>query len=67
TGRTTFVIAHRLSTVLRADKVLVLEQGGIVEAGTHQQLLEARGVYYRLYGEQFQGLGEGVSAFGTRR
>ncbi|MGH7381762.1 MAG: ABC transporter ATP-binding protein [Candidatus Methylomirabilales bacterium] len=67
TGRTTFVIAHRLSTVLRADKVLVLEQGGIVETGTHQQLLEARGVYYRLYWEQFQGLREGVSGFEARR
>jgi subfamily B ATP-binding cassette protein MsbA len=64
-GRTTFVIAHRLSTIIRADKILVLEQGEIVEAGTHQQLLEARGVYCRLYQKQFQGLEEGVAAFGT--
>ena len=64
-GRTTFVIAHRLSTIIRADKILVLEQGEIVETGTHQQLLEARGVYHRLYQKQFQGLEEGVAAFGT--
>jgi subfamily B ATP-binding cassette protein MsbA len=64
-GRTTFVIAHRLSTIIRADKILVLEQGEIVETGTHQQLLEARGVYCRLYQKQFQGLEEGVAAFGT--
>jgi subfamily B ATP-binding cassette protein MsbA len=64
-GRTTFVIAHRLSTIIRADKILVLEQGEIVEAGTHRQLLEARGVYCRLYQKQFQGLEEGVAAFGT--
>jgi ABC-type multidrug transport system fused ATPase/permease subunit len=64
-GRTTFVIAHRLSTIVRADRILVLEQGEIVETGTHHQLLEARGVYYRLYQKQFQALEEGVAAFGT--
>ncbi len=63
-GRTTFVIAHRLSTIIRADRILVLEQGEIVETGTHQQLLEARGVYYRLYQKQFRSLEEGVAAFG---
>ncbi|MFQ5932970.1 MAG: hypothetical protein ACE5MM_11235, partial [Nitrospiraceae bacterium] len=61
----TFVIAHRLSTIIRADKILVLEQGEIVETGTHQQLLEARGVYYRLYQKQFQGVEEGAATFGT--
>jgi len=64
-GRTTFVIAHRLSTIIRADKILVLEQGEVVEAGTHQQLLEARGAYHRLYQKQFQGLEEGAAAFGS--
>ncbi|MEE9539763.1 MAG: ATP-binding cassette domain-containing protein, partial [candidate division NC10 bacterium] len=60
-GRTTFVIAHRLSTIIRAHRVLVLEQGKIVEAGTHQELLDARGVYCRLYHTQFQAFEEGVT------
>ncbi|MFQ5962046.1 MAG: ABC transporter ATP-binding protein, partial [Candidatus Methylomirabilales bacterium] len=62
-GRTTFVVAHRLSTIIRADKILVLDQGKIVETGAHQELLEARGVYYRLYQKQLQALEEGVVAF----
>ena len=52
-GRTVFVIAHRLSTVQRADQILVLDQGRIVERGTHQLLLSAEGLYYRLYEMQF--------------
>lgn len=48
-GRTTFVIAHRLSTVRNADCIMVLEQGRIVERGTHEQLLEEKGRYYQLY------------------
>ncbi|KYC37139.1 multidrug ABC transporter ATP-binding protein [Scytonema hofmannii PCC 7110] len=48
-GRTTFIIAHRLSTVQRADRIVVLEQGRVVESGTHQALLNARGLYYRLH------------------
>jgi len=48
-GRTTFVIAHRLSTVLRADRVVVLDAGRIVETGTHAQLLAARGLYRTLF------------------
>lgn len=48
-GRTTFVIAHRLSTVRNADCIMVLEQGRIVERGTHEQLIQARGRYYQLY------------------
>lgn len=48
-GRTTFVIAHRLSTVQNADCIMVLEQGRIIERGTHKQLLEAKGRYYQLY------------------
>ena len=48
-GRTTFVIAHRLSTVKNSDCIMVLEQGRIIERGTHAQLLEERGKYYQLY------------------
>lgn len=48
-GRTTFVIAHRLSTVQNADCIMVLEQGRIIERGTHDQLLEEKGRYYQLY------------------
>ena len=48
-GRTTFVIAHRLSTVRNADCIMVLEQGRIIERGTHDQLIEAKGRYYQLY------------------
>jgi subfamily B ATP-binding cassette protein MsbA len=53
-GRTVFVIAHRLSTVVHADLILVLDQGRIVERGTHAELLAARGVYHRLHVLQFR-------------
>jgi ATP-binding cassette subfamily B protein len=52
-GRTSFVIAHRLSTIRSADLILVINQGEIVEQGTHQELLEKEGFYYRLYTSQF--------------
>ena len=51
--RTSFVIAHRLSTIRDADLILVMEQGAIVEQGTHDQLLVADGAYARLYEAQF--------------
>jgi len=52
--RTTFVIAHRLSTVKNADMLLVFDKGSIVERGTHQQLLEQHGAYSRLFGAQWE-------------
>jgi ATP-binding cassette subfamily B protein len=52
--RTSFVIAHRLSTIRHADQVLALKDGQIVERGTHEQLLAARGYYYELYMSQFR-------------
>jgi subfamily B ATP-binding cassette protein MsbA len=54
-GRTVFVIAHRLSTIVHADQILFIDRGEIVERGTHLDLLNARGAYYRLYSMQFSG------------
>ena len=54
-NRTTFVIAHRLSTVQRADKIIVLQNGELIESGTHQELLQQHGHYYKLYKLQYEG------------
>ena len=53
TGRTSLVIAHRLSTVRKADLILVLEAGTIVQSGTHEQLIQTPGTYADLYQTQF--------------
>ena len=58
-GRTSFIIAHRLSTIKNADLILVMDQGDIIEQGTHQQLLEAQGFYTDLYTSQFEHLEQG--------
>ena len=52
-GRTTFVIAHRLSTVKNSDCIMVMEQGRIIERGTHDELIEEKGKYYQLYTGNF--------------
>ena len=52
-GRTSFVVAHRLSTIVKADQIVVMEHGEILEKGTHEQLLAKRGTYYNLYQKQF--------------
>ncbi len=59
--RTSFVIAHRLSTIRDADLILMMESGRIVERGTHEQLLAARGPYHRLYAAQFRGSAENAA------
>mgnify|MGYP001834998662 FL=1 len=53
-GRTSFVIAHRLSTVRTLDRILVLENGEIIEEGNHAELMARKGYYYRLYCNQFE-------------
>jgi len=57
-GRTSFVIAHRLSTIRNADRIMVVEDGGIVESGTHEELIRKQGQYYNLYTSQFRFLND---------
>jgi ABC-type transport system involved in cytochrome bd biosynthesis fused ATPase/permease subunit len=54
-GRTTFVIAHRLSTVRRADLIVVMDKGRIVQTGTHKELLRQKGLYRQIYDLQLKG------------
>lgn len=54
-GRTTFIVAHRLSTITSADLILVMNKGNVIEQGTHQELLAKKGFYYNLYNSQFAG------------
>jgi ATP-binding cassette subfamily B multidrug efflux pump len=62
-GRTSFVIAHRLSTIRGADEVIMIENGSVVERGSHEQLMSAQGAYHRLYMSQFRGqVAEGGAA-----
>jgi ATP-binding cassette, subfamily B, bacterial len=65
-GRTTFIIAHRLATLRLADRVVVMTDGAIVEAGRHDELLERQGTYARVYRLSF-GRSEAVAASGERR
>jgi subfamily B ATP-binding cassette protein MsbA len=64
-GRTTLIIAHRLSTVRRADRLIVLDHGRIVEEGTHAELLELGGLYARLYQRQFREEEVGATPLGS--
>ena len=61
-GRTDFVIADRLSTIRDADLILVMDNGSIIEAGTHRELLAMNGFYADLYNSQFAGAGSGRAA-----
>lgn len=53
-GRTSFIIAHRLSTIKNADRIMYIDKGGMQESGSHQELLDKKGLYYNLYMSQYQ-------------
>jgi len=55
-GRTSFIIAHRLSTIKNADRIFVIDAGGILEEGSHEELMEKKGAYYQLYQAQFKNI-----------
>ena len=56
-GRTSFIIAHRLSTIKNCDKIMYVDQGRIIECGTHEELLAKKGHYYHLYTAQMEDIG----------
>ncbi len=55
-SRTTFIIAHRLATIRKAKRIIVLTENGIVEEGSHEELIANKGLYYKLYNSQFESL-----------
>ena len=55
-GKTTFIVAHRLSTVKNADLILVMNNGSVIEKGSHESLLADKGFYFNLYNSQFSGM-----------
>jgi ABC-type multidrug transport system fused ATPase/permease subunit len=59
-GRTTFIIAHRISTVKNADRILVVMDGRIIESGSHQKLIGMKGYYYKVYMDQVGVIGDDV-------
>ena len=56
-GRTSFIIAHRLSTIKNADLILVMNEGNIIEQGSHDELMKKGGFYEKLYNSQFEKVG----------
>lgn len=66
TGRTSFIVAHRLATIKNADLILVMEKGDVVEQGTHEELLKKHGYYYDLYTSQFAGIEEAKEELGEK-
>ena len=66
-GRTTVILAHRLSSIIDADRILVLDQGRVVEEGRHDQLMAQRGAYFELMAEQAQDRGDGAAAMPAPR
>ena len=66
-GRTTIVIAHRLSTIKNADLIVAVDEGSVVEVGTHSQLMDSEGLYYELVTTQSLGVDEAVVAGGLGR
>jgi len=65
TGRTSLIVAHRLSTIVNSDRILLIEHGKIAESGTHDELVKLGGIYSKLYNIQFQGLNNSFGAGGA--